>query len=97
MLTNVDALDPIWVYFNISDNQRLKVEKEVKNHTLILPKDDNFDVEVILSDGSLFPARGKVNLLHLIMIKELVHYRFVRNCLIQKLLFDQANFCVSKF
>lgn len=61
LLTNVDALDPIWVYFNLSDNERLKMEKEVKAHTLIMPKDENFDVEVILSDGSLFPARGKVN------------------------------------
>lgn len=61
LLTKVDALDPIWVYFNISDNERLKMEKEVKNHTLVMPKDDNFDVEVVLSDGSLFPARGKVN------------------------------------
>jgi membrane fusion protein, multidrug efflux system len=61
LLTNVDTMDPIWVYFNASDNQRLKIEKDVKNHTLILPKDDNFDVEVILSDGSLFPGRGKVN------------------------------------
>lgn len=61
LLTKVDALDPIWVYFNISDNERLKLEKEIKNRTLIMPKDDNFEVEVILSDGSLFPARGKVN------------------------------------
>lgn len=61
LLTNLDALDPIWVYFNVSDNQRLKIEKAVKNRTLIMPKNDNFDVEVILSDGSLFPYRGKVN------------------------------------
>lgn len=61
LLTNVDTLDPIWVYFNVSDNQRLKIEKEVKNRTLVMPKDDNFDVEVILSDNSIFPYRGKVN------------------------------------
>ena len=61
LLTNVDALDPIWVYFNISDNQRLKIENEVKKHTLVMPKGENFDVEVVLSDGSIFPARGKVN------------------------------------
>ncbi len=61
LLTNVDALDPIWVYFNISDNQRLKVEKQINEKTLVMPKDDNFDVEVILSDGSVFPSHGKVN------------------------------------
>lgn len=61
LLTNVDALDPIWVYFNISDNQMLKMNKEVKNHSLVMPKDDNFEVEVVLADGSLFPGRGKVN------------------------------------
>lgn len=61
LLTNVDALDPIWVYFNISDNERLRLEREVKNHTIVMPKDDNFQVEVVLSDGTLFPARGKVN------------------------------------
>lgn len=61
LLTRVDALDPIWVYFNISDNERLKLEKQIKDRTIIIPKNDNFDVEVILSDGSLYPKRGKVN------------------------------------
>lgn len=61
LLTNVDVLDPIWVYFNLSDLQRLKIENQVKNRTLVMPKDDNFDVEVILSDGTTYPKRGKVN------------------------------------
>lgn len=61
LLTSVDALDPIWVYFSVSENERLKYLKDVKNHIVIMPKDDDFDVEIVLADGSLFPHRGKVN------------------------------------
>lgn len=61
LMTNVDAIDPIWVYFSISENERLKILKEVKNRIVIMPKNDDYDVEVVLADGSLFPNRGKVN------------------------------------
>lgn len=61
LMTSVDALDPIWVYFSISENEILKINKDVKNHTLVLPKDDNYDVEVILADGTVYPSKGRVN------------------------------------
>ena len=61
LMTNVDAIDPIWVYFNASENERLKFLNDVKKRTIIAPKEDNYDVEIILANGSMFPYRGKVN------------------------------------
>jgi membrane fusion protein (multidrug efflux system) len=61
LMTSITALDPIWISFSISENEILKIDKEVKNRTLILPKDKNYGVEVILADGSRYPFRGEVN------------------------------------
>jgi membrane fusion protein (multidrug efflux system) len=61
LMTTVNTLDPIWVYFSISENQMLKIEREISNHTLVEPKDKNYVVEVLLADGSLFAGRGKVD------------------------------------
>ncbi|MBS4166072.1 Multidrug export protein AcrE [Neochlamydia sp. AcF65] len=61
LMTSITALDPIWISFSISENEILKIDKEVKNRTLVLPKDKNYGVEVILADGSRYPFRGEVN------------------------------------
>lgn len=61
LLTTVSVIDPIWVYFTISDNDILKAEKQSGDRTIILPKETEYDVEIILSDGSKFPYKGKVN------------------------------------
>lgn len=61
LMTSITALDPIWISFSISENEILKIDKEVKNRTLVLPKDKNYGVEVILADGSRYPSRGEVN------------------------------------
>ena len=61
LMTTVDAIDPIWVYFNISENQTLKYSKEVREKKLIEPKDGNYIVKVVLADGSIFSQKGVVN------------------------------------
>lgn len=61
LMTSVETLNPIWVYFSISENEILKMDSEVKKHTVILPKDDQYQVEVVLADGSIYPEKGVVN------------------------------------
>jgi membrane fusion protein (multidrug efflux system) len=60
-LTYVAKLNPIWIDFNISQNQQAKKRQEVQQGLLVLPKDEAFEVELELSDGVRYPLRGKVN------------------------------------
>ena len=60
LLTTVAQLDPIWVNFSISENEWLKRQEEVQKGQLILPPTDQFAVEAILSDGSVFSQAGRI-------------------------------------
>lgn len=60
-LTTVSAIDPIWVNFNVSEGDILKYQQETAQGRLQFPEDLNFEVEVILADGSSFPNKGKIN------------------------------------
>jgi membrane fusion protein, multidrug efflux system len=60
-LTYVAAIDPIWVNFSVSQNQMAQLRDEVTKGRVVGPKDQNFDVELLLSDGSVYPNKGKIN------------------------------------
>lgn len=59
-LTYVAALDPIWVNFNVSQNQMAKFKELSEKGVVIPPKGDNFDVEIRLPGDVLYPYRGKI-------------------------------------
>jgi membrane fusion protein (multidrug efflux system) len=61
LLTYVAQLDPIWINFSISENEILRFRDQAAKGLLRLPKDNNFDVEVVLADGSIYPTRGKIS------------------------------------
>ncbi len=61
LLTTISQVDPIWVPFNVSENDRLLLDKAVAAGRLVLPKDNAYDVTVKLSDGSTFPRKGRIN------------------------------------
>ncbi|MBS1198353.1 MAG: MexE family multidrug efflux transporter periplasmic adaptor subunit [Proteobacteria bacterium] len=61
LLTTVAQVDPIWVNFSISENEWLRYSAEAERGTLRFPKDFQFEVEMILSDGRTLPNRGKVD------------------------------------
>ncbi len=61
LLTYVDVIDPIWVYFSVADNELLQGRAEGAASTLILPKDHHYTVTLTLADGSTFPQKGTVN------------------------------------
>jgi membrane fusion protein, multidrug efflux system len=59
-LTYVAALDPIWVNFSISQNQMARYKELEDKGLVVQPKDDNFDVELVLPGGAVYPRRGKI-------------------------------------
>jgi len=61
LLTTVSVLDPIYVYFSVSENERLKFNSEEAKKEIIFPSNGEFEIELMLADGTTFPHRGKVN------------------------------------
>ena len=61
LLTYVAKLDPIWVNFSVSENERMSLIEAMKKGTIILPKDENYDMTIILSDGTVYPKKGRLN------------------------------------
>jgi len=60
-LTYVAALDPIWVNFSVSQNQVAKWRDDRQKGLVVMPKGEDFDVEIELPDGTKFPQTGKIN------------------------------------
>lgn len=58
LLTTVSIVNPIWVYFSISDTELLEEQQERKAHQLEMP--EQYDVALFFSDGSKFPYMGQV-------------------------------------
>lgn len=61
LLTTVSVIDPIWVNFSISEQDVLQSQEEIKKGRLIFPPNDQFEVELIMADQTIFPLRGTVN------------------------------------
>ncbi|RKE39461.1 membrane fusion protein (multidrug efflux system) [Paraburkholderia sp. BL23I1N1] len=61
LLTTVYQLDPMWVNFSISENEMLRYRDQIAKGQLQFPPDNDFEVALILADGSEFPARGRIN------------------------------------
>lgn len=61
LLTTVSQVDPIWVNFSISENELLSYREQQAKGQLKFPTTKNFEIEVILADGSVFPKRGRIN------------------------------------
>ena len=60
-LTYVAAIDPIWVTFSVSQNQAARWTDEQKKGQVVPPKNLDFEVDLVLPDGTPFPQRGKIN------------------------------------
>jgi membrane fusion protein (multidrug efflux system) len=60
LLTYVAQLDPIWVNFSLSENQRLQHETLIKEGKLRPPPDGNYQVDVVLANGIVYPHVGRI-------------------------------------
>ena len=61
LLTTVYQLDPMWVNFSISENELLAYRDQMEKKQLRFPANDDFEVTVVLADGTVFPSRGRIN------------------------------------
>jgi len=50
----------MWVEFSLSENQILKQQQQVREGLLIPPEDQNYEVQVVLADGSTYPHTGRI-------------------------------------
>jgi membrane fusion protein, multidrug efflux system len=70
MLTYVAALDPMRVNFSISENQVLRIREEIRAGRLVVPPNNEFDVEVVLADGRVHPQKGELTFSDLAFSRE---------------------------
>jgi membrane fusion protein, multidrug efflux system len=59
-LTTVAVLSPIWVNFSLSENEIQNYRDQISRKLIIPPPGGNYEVEVILVDGSIFPSKGRI-------------------------------------
>lgn len=60
LLTYVAKLDPMRVNFSLSENESLRVQDELAKGKLIRAPHDDYAVALVLADGSVFPAQGRI-------------------------------------
>ena len=60
LLTYVAKLDPMRVNFSLSENESLRTRDEVNKGLLKRAPNDNYVVEMVLADGSVYPAQGRI-------------------------------------
>jgi membrane fusion protein (multidrug efflux system) len=61
LLTKIHQIDPIYVNYSTSDTEYLTMRRQMDEKTLLVPDEGKFDVELTLSDGSVYPILGKLN------------------------------------
>jgi membrane fusion protein (multidrug efflux system) len=49
------------VNFSISENELLAYRDQIEKKQLRFPANDDFEVTVVLADGTVFPSRGRIN------------------------------------
>ncbi len=59
-LTTVAVLSPIWVNFSLSENEFKRYRTQVESGQLRPPKGNDYTIEVVLVDGSIFPFTGRI-------------------------------------
>ena len=61
LLTYVYQLDPIWVNFSISENELLRYREQSQKGQLRFPANNQWEVTLILADGTIYPAQGHID------------------------------------
>ncbi len=59
-LTTVAVLSPIWVNFSVSENEMKRYRDQITKGSLRSPRNENYVVEIIQVDGSIFPHTGRI-------------------------------------
>jgi membrane fusion protein (multidrug efflux system) len=59
-LTTVAVVSPAYVNFSVSENDWLKFRGQIAKKLIVEPEKNEYIVEIILADGSIYPQTGKV-------------------------------------
>lgn len=59
-LTTVSVLSPMWVTFSISENDMKRYSDKIASGQLVPPKNDDYEIEIVLVDGSIFSEKGRI-------------------------------------
>jgi membrane fusion protein (multidrug efflux system) len=59
LLTTLSQTDPIWVQFNVSENEQLRLQRAIAEKKLAWPKE--LAVAIVLSDGTTLTRKGRIN------------------------------------
>ena len=60
LLTTVAVLSPMWVNFSLSENEMQEYRHQMAKELLRPPPDHEYQVEIVLVGGSVFPYRGRM-------------------------------------
>jgi membrane fusion protein (multidrug efflux system) len=60
-LSFVAAVEPMWVNFSMSQNQLAQIRDLVQKGQLVPPKNQDYQVELVLSDGKPYAYTGRIN------------------------------------
>ena len=61
VLSSVSGIDPMNVNFSVSENELFSYRDNVAKGLLVGPKDSEFQVQLTLADGSVFPNKGYIS------------------------------------
>jgi membrane fusion protein (multidrug efflux system) len=61
LLTTISQTDPMWVQFNVSENERLRIDRAIAERKLSWPANGSMEVSVTLSDGTTLARKGRIN------------------------------------
>ncbi len=60
LLTTVAVLSPMWVNFSLSENELKSYRDQIAKGQIRPPKDQNYVIEIVQVDGSIFPQTGRI-------------------------------------
>jgi membrane fusion protein, multidrug efflux system len=61
LMTTVSVVDPIWVVFSVAEQDILRSDLDRSKGLLVFPPEDNFTIELILADQTVFNEKGRIN------------------------------------
>ncbi|MBN1625293.1 MAG: efflux RND transporter periplasmic adaptor subunit [Deltaproteobacteria bacterium] len=61
LLAKIHQIDPIYVNYSTSDTEYLTMRKKIDAKAILVPDEGKFNVELTLSDGSIYPRIGELN------------------------------------
>lgn len=61
LLTTINRIDPVYVNFSIPGAQAMKFRKDRAEGRVVFPNGSDFEVRLLLSDGTQYPHPGHIN------------------------------------